>query len=116
MSKQLGIRGTVLNWFRGNLINRTQAVLIDGIESDLIYPIFSVPQYAVFGLLFTVYLCTYGKNLHKFGVMFHHYADDIHIYLSFEMSECENAMEKMKALIDIWNLEDKLLKVDSAHD
>ena len=64
LEKQLGIKGSVHDWFHSYLSNRTQSVLIDGVLSDPVELLFGVPQGSVLGhLLVTIYTSTLGQML-----------------------------------------------------
>ena len=52
-----GIRGTVLQWFKSYLSNRTQFVTIDGADSDSKHMKYGIPQGSILGpLLFIIYI------------------------------------------------------------
>lgn len=56
LSRQFGIRGTALEWFRSYLSNRTQFVNINGSTSERHVLQFGVPQGSVVGPLLNVHL------------------------------------------------------------
>ena len=71
----------------------THAILIGGVESDLLRLQFGVPQESVLGpLLFTIYMSSLGKIICELGKMYHLYADDSQLYRYFSMLVCSNAV------------------------
>ena len=59
-----------------------------------------VPQGSVLGpLLFTMHTVTLGQMLQDLRVMYHLYADDTQLYITFKLSQCANEVGKMKHCI-----------------
>ena len=83
LEHRLGIRGSALGWFRSYLLDRRMLVKID--NSSERHPCkFGVPQGSVLGpLLFTVYILPLGDIINVHGLLFHLYADDNQLYISF---------------------------------
>ena len=78
----VGIRGTLLNWFKNYLTDRFQKVVIKGESSDYQLVQAGVPQGSVLGpLLFLIYINDLPDNLESVVKLF---ADDTSTYLSLE--------------------------------
>lgn len=78
--ERYGIKGTVLNWFKTYLEDRTQRVKFNGVMSDSLKVDSGVPQGSVLGpLLFLVYVNDIAKVV-KDGCEIRLFADDALIY------------------------------------
>uniref|UniRef100_A0A8C6P7H8 Reverse transcriptase domain-containing protein n=1 Tax=Nothobranchius furzeri TaxID=105023 RepID=A0A8C6P7H8_NOTFU len=110
------ISGTVLDWFRSYLSNRSYSVCINQIMSDSTVLFCGEPQDFVLGpLLFLLYIHPLGQILDPFhNVSYHLYADDIQLYCSFKDSEFYKLSELLECLsaITSW-LEDNFLQLNS---
>ncbi len=81
---RFGVRGTVLQWFKSYLTDRSQAVTAQGSRSSSKVLQYGVPQGSVLGpILYCCYTAPLGDILRSQGVDFHFYADDSQIYLAF---------------------------------
>ena len=84
LESQFGIAGKPLEWIKSYLDNRTQSVSINGILSKPVQLDFSVPQGSVLGPKFyTLYTQPLGQICRDHGLLYHFYADDSQLYLSF---------------------------------
>ena len=102
LKADIGISGKVFQWFKSYLKGRKQALLIDGVRSALLDLLFGVPQGSVLGpLLFIIYMGPLGKILRNLGISFHFYADDSQVYVSFNVSDSEGAVNKVEEAVTI---------------
>lgn len=77
----LGVDGTILDWFKSYLYDRTQCVYINGKFSAPKPLKYGVPQGSVLGpLLFSIYILPLGDIIRRHGMELHIYADDTQIY------------------------------------
>ena len=84
----IGVRGTLLTWFKDYLANRIQAVVIKGQTSTYLNVPSGVPQGSVLGpLLFLIYINDIVKDIESTIKLF---ADDTSIYLNIDNPERRN--------------------------
>ena len=82
---EIGLRGTVLQWFASFLHDRFQSVVIDGHKSDKLNMPFGVPQGSVLGpVLFNIYVRSLISMVQKLGFSMLGYADDHQVSSSFK--------------------------------
>ena len=97
---RFGVTGAALDWLRSYLANMKQLVRIGGDNSSPTSVPFGIPQGSVLGpLLFTAYITPLGDLIRKYGLEYHLYADDTHIYISFppggdEQSDALNCLHR----------------------
>ena len=78
-----GICGTVLNWFRSYLSNRTQLVRIQEVDSSDKILLYGVPQGSVLGpLLFTLLFAPLADVIHAHELDAMMCADDTQLYIT----------------------------------
>ena len=83
-----GLSGTVLEWFRSYLEERSYFVTIGSYESNRMAMTCGVPQGSVLGpLLFSLYMLPLGQVLQNSNVDYHSYADDMQIYIALSSDD-----------------------------
>ena len=104
--QELGVKGTVLQWFKAYLLNREQRINIKGTCSDSKELATGVPQGSVLGpVLFNVYTSSLGRLLRKHLPQYHFYADDSNLYVCVKPSALTGAtkqLEECVAAIQSW--------------
>ena len=84
LEKRYGIRGTALHWFRSYLTNRTQSVIVNGMESDKRLLKYGVPQGSRLGpILFNAYIAPLSEIVRKHGIEDEKFADDEELIMAF---------------------------------
>ena len=115
LSNRFGITGTVLEWFRSYLSDRTQFVQVNGACSASHVLEFGVPQGSVLGpLLYSMYTSPLGEIARRHQMFYHFYADDTQLYITFRTSSVSDMnLSNAKLVncvrdIDAWMLFNKL--------
>ncbi len=95
----IGIRGTVLDWFRSFLSNRRFSVSIGQYSSSVAHSSCGVPQGSTLApLLFSLYMLPIGSIFRKFGASYHCYADDTQLYIPFKRND-KSALYQLTACL-----------------
>ena len=82
------ITGDALSWIKSYLTGRYQCVSVDKLYSSDVLLTCGVPQGSVLGpLLFSLYMTPLSEIARRFNVMYHFYADDSQLYVSFNPKE-----------------------------
>ena len=85
LAGDFGFMGNVHNWYKTYLEARTCSVIINGDFSSDKNLIYGVPQGLVIGpQAFTYYTRRVGHIIHKHGLKYHIYADNVQIYTIFD--------------------------------
>lgn len=108
-----GVKGVVLQWFKSYLSNRNQTVVTKGFKSSP-YPLdFGVPQGSVLGpILFTIYTSPLVKEIRKFNLNYHFYADDTQLYGSVQPCHASSLVKQTEnciASVKEWMNENRLI-------
>ena len=94
-----------------------QCVQIEGVISEFSKLACGVPQWSVFGALkFCIYMLPIGSIMRHHDIDFHIYADDTQLYVSFDLSNPDVALDRMNLCISdlrIWMIRNKLKINDS---
>jgi len=112
---KFGIRGTALKWLQSYLKDRSQFVSINGSWSQTHSLECGVPQGSVLGpILYLLYTSPLANILQLHNMLYHFYADDTQLYVSFpcnDDSDRDNTMAKIERClfdIDRWMTLNKL--------
>ena len=94
---EIGLKDIALAWFSSYLRDRYQCVRI-GDDSSSHKPLLSgVPQGSVLGpVLFTLYTASLGRVIETYSLNYHFYADDTSLYLTFEVTDLPDAVDRMQ--------------------
>ncbi len=118
LEQRVGITGKALEWIRSYLHDRRQMVKIKNCTSDTHILECGVPQGSVLGpILFIIYILPLGDIIRSHNLMFHLFADDGQLYLTFrpqtvhenisKMEECYCDIDKFMLLNRLKNNSDK---------
>jgi hypothetical protein len=104
LHSNMGLSGSVLNWFHSYLENRFQSVHVNGAISSPRLLTFGFPQGSVSGPQdYSYYSAEVPEVALQHGVSVHVYADDTQLYLQFELSSpegAETAVVKMEDCVE----------------
>ena len=97
-----------------------QCVQIEGVISELAELACGVPQGSVLGpLKFCIYMLPIGSIMRHHDIDFHIYADDTQLYVSFDLSNPNVALDRMNLCISdlgIWMIKNKLKIIEPKTD
>ena len=112
LKTRLGIDGVALQWLELYLSQRSQCVLIDGVQSPTQELPYGVPQGSVLGpLLFCAYMTELGDIIRKHNINFHIYADDTQLYVAFNHNDPAMTLQRLESCIGdirMWMVHHKL--------
>ncbi len=101
-NQKLWMTAEVRVWFESYLSDRSFKVSWRGEVSKSQHLAIGVPQGSVLGpLLFSVYMASLGSVIQKHGFLYHCYADDTQLYLSFHPDDPTIASRISACLTDI---------------
>ena len=113
LATTFGISGVVLDWFQSYLVDRSQSVYVEGVNSPNLPLHFGVPQGSVLGpILYTLYTQPLGSLISKHDVNYHMYADDTQLYKSLTPHDNVILLNTMERCIDDvkkWMINNKLM-------
>ena len=91
-----GIQGKLFHWIKEFLKERTQSVIVNGVESERTSVLSGIPQGTVLGpLLFVVYINDILDKVKSHGLLF---ADDAKIYRAITNKEDAKSLPLKKML------------------
>lgn len=91
MEKEIGLSDIALQWLKSYFSNRVSRVRIDDELSAEHVMNYGLPQGSTVGpLSFIVYIIPLGRIITKYGLSYHMYADDLQLYISFDLTQCIN--------------------------
>ena len=116
LQNKFGISGSVLNWIKSYLKNRTFAVKIGNIEGKPVILIYGVPQGSILGpLLFVLYISDVVTIAQECGFNIHLYADDCQFYIGFnpltDRTSNSTAVQNCFQRIKLW-MKNNFLKLN----
>jgi hypothetical protein len=116
LQSKFGIGGNALNWFKSYLSDRSQYVSINDASSNTLKLDCGVPHRSVLGpILYLLYTSPLADILRQHNMLFHLYADDTQLYISFNCINDDeglqlvlNRIENCLSDIDEWMTLNKL--------
>jgi hypothetical protein len=98
--RHYGIRGSLSNWIKDFLTDRTQSVVIDGVKSSPADVLSGVPQGTVLGpLLFLIYINDLPDKLQSKSRLF---ADDCLVYREISNPADTQVLEQDLKQLEVW--------------
>ena len=91
--EMIGINSSALKWLKSYILNRSSSVKFFNFSSDPCPLLYGVPKSSVLGpLIFSIYIAPIWYIISKFpSVIYHIYADDIHLYSFLSTSTPDNS-------------------------
>jgi len=100
LERQFCLRGTVLQWFKSYLSNRSFRVLYGGLMSSTVYILCSVPQGSVLGpRLFILCMSDLADIANEHNVTMQSFADDTQLYLCCSREELASTIVRLQHLL-----------------
>ena len=102
LEQMVGLQGSVLNWVRSYLSDRTFQVEIGNSVSSTAPLSCGVPQGSILGpLLFSLYMLPLGPIIKKHGISYHLYADDTQLYFPLKLKNNYSLKPLLDCLCEI---------------
>ena len=100
LSNDIGIKGVALKWIESYLSGRTTSVCINGVSSDPNSLRYGLPQGSIVGpQSFAIYSIPIGRIIRKHNLQYHLYADDIQLYVPFNVNDSESMVPSISLRI-----------------
>ena len=101
LEDEIGLKGTVLRWFKSFLLDRKQKVVINGQLSEVLLTLYGVPQGSVLGpVLFNIYVRSLPDFIKNHDFQSSMYADDSNARFKFSLKfQVHNTAVKVPNLI-----------------
>ena len=119
LSNRFGVKGAALAWFKSYLTSHQQVGKVEEDMSSKRPLLRGVRQGLVLGpLLYLVYTAPIADIIKKLNLVYHLYADDTQLYISFntdcsaDLDEAKLRVERCVEEIDLWLCKLNLLKLD----
>ena len=97
LQRRFGFSGTVLEWFKSYMTDRTQSVQIKGHTSRYVPLVCGVPQGSVLGpLLYSMYTTPIHDIISSYDLEHQMYADDTNVYVSFFLSDKDKGITTLE--------------------
>ena len=113
LKSYFGFTGSVLQWFRSYLTNRSQKVVISEVASSLRQLEFGVPQGSILRpLLFVLYMAPLQDVISRHGLDCMFFADDTQLYIAVNPKKPSSELDRLSSCVeDIikWNTDNFLL-------
>ena len=99
--RELGLDGTVIEWFTSYLIGRSNSVKIRQTTSSRQTIKYGVPQGSVLGpIMFNIYISPIADIFRRHQIRYHIYADDTQLYAECPPSNHTDALRRLRDCVD----------------
>ena len=99
--RELGLDGTVIEWFTSYLIGRSNSVKIRQTTSSRQTLKYAVPQGSVLGpILFNIYISPIADIFRRHQIRYHIYAEDTPLYAECPPSNNTDALRRLRDCVD----------------
>ena len=99
LTHDIGAKGAAQKWFKSYLSGRTTCICIDGSFSDYHSLNYGLPQGSIVGpQSFAIYSIPIGRIIIKLNLQYHLYADDIQLYIPFNLNDPQSITSALSRL------------------